>query len=64
MTTSLLMFLAFIAITLGITYWASNRTKTTAEFYSAGRSRSPGSRTAGRSPATTCRRPRFSASPG
>jgi cation/acetate symporter len=32
------MFLAFIAVTLVITYWASARTKTTAEFYSAGRS--------------------------
>ncbi|HEU0014850.1 MAG TPA: cation acetate symporter, partial [Longimicrobium sp.] len=38
MNTSLLMFLVFIAITLGITYWASRRTSTTAEFYSAGRS--------------------------
>lgn len=37
MTTSLLMFLVFIAITLGITYWASRRTRTAAEFYSAGR---------------------------
>lgn len=38
MTTSLVMFLAFIAVTLVITYWASKRTGTTAEFYSAGRS--------------------------
>jgi cation/acetate symporter len=37
MTTSLVMFLAFIAVTLAVTYWASKRTKTTAEFYSAGR---------------------------
>jgi cation/acetate symporter len=37
MTTSLLMFLIFIVITLGITYWASRRTGTTTEFYSAGR---------------------------
>lgn len=35
---SLAMFLAFIAVTLGITYWASKRTRTAAEFYSAGRS--------------------------
>jgi cation/acetate symporter len=35
---SLLMFLAFIAVTLGITWWASKRTRTTTEFYSAGRS--------------------------
>ncbi len=38
MNTSLLMFLAFIAVTLGITYRASKRTGTTTEFYSAGRS--------------------------
>ena len=37
MTTSLGMFLLFIVITLGITYWASRRTGTTTEFYSAGR---------------------------
>jgi len=36
-SASLVMFLAFIAITLGITAWASRRTGTTAEFYSAGR---------------------------
>ncbi|HEX8246085.1 MAG TPA: cation acetate symporter [Longimicrobium sp.] len=38
MNTALVMFIAFIAVTLGITYWASRRTHTTAEFYSAGRS--------------------------
>jgi cation/acetate symporter len=38
MTTSLVMFFVFIAVTLGVTYWASKRTMTTAEFYSAGRS--------------------------
>jgi cation/acetate symporter len=37
MTTSLVMFLLFVVITLGITYWASRRTGTTTEFYSAGR---------------------------
>ena len=37
MTTSLAMFLLFVVITLGITYWASRRTGTTTEFYSAGR---------------------------
>ena len=37
MNASLLMSLAFIAVTLGITYWASRRTGTTTEFYSAGR---------------------------
>src|SRR5258708_1957012 len=31
------MFLLFVLITLGITYWASRRTGTTTEFYSAGR---------------------------
>ncbi len=38
MNTPLLMFVAFVAVTLAITYWASRRTRTTAEFYSAGRS--------------------------
>jgi len=38
MTTSLLMFVAFVFVTLGITFWASKRTKTASEFYSAGRS--------------------------
>jgi cation/acetate symporter len=38
MNTSLVMFVLFILITLGITYWASRRTGTTTEFYSAGRS--------------------------
>jgi len=37
MTTSLAMFLLFVVITLGITFWASRRTGTTTEFYSAGR---------------------------
>src|SRR5918995_145892 len=30
-------FFGFIAITLGITYWAARRTRTTEEFYAAGR---------------------------
>lgn len=38
MNTSLIMFVTFVFITLGITFWASKRTKTAAEFYSAGRS--------------------------
>ena len=33
---AILMFLVFVALTMGITYWASNRTKTTADFYTAG----------------------------
>ena len=35
---AILFFLAFIAVTLGITYWAARRTKTTEHFYAAGRS--------------------------
>ena len=30
------MFVVFVLLTLGITYWAANRTKTTADFYTAG----------------------------
>jgi cation/acetate symporter len=36
--SSVLFFLVFICITLGITYWAAKRTKTTKEYYAAGRS--------------------------
>src|SRR5689334_238926 len=35
-------FVLFILITLGITYWASRRTRTTEHFYAAGRTISPG----------------------
>jgi cation/acetate symporter len=35
-------FFAFIAITLGITFWAARRTQTTEHFYAAGRSISAG----------------------
>jgi cation/acetate symporter len=35
-------FLLFITITLGITWWAARRTRTTEEFYAAGRRISPG----------------------
>src|SRR5690242_18386962 len=35
-------FILFILITLGITYWAARRTRTTEHFYAAGRSISPG----------------------
>ncbi|MDF2439145.1 MAG: cation/acetate symporter [Abditibacteriota bacterium] len=31
-------FLSFVLLTLGITYWAAKKTKTTSEFYAAGRS--------------------------
>ncbi|MBV9655630.1 MAG: cation/acetate symporter ActP, partial [Acetobacteraceae bacterium] len=34
--TAIVMFLAFVLATLGITYWAAKRTKTTADFYTAG----------------------------
>src|SRR5512140_2052388 len=30
-------FLAIVAVTLGITYWAARRTRSTKEFYAAGR---------------------------
>ncbi len=35
--TALVFFSVFVAITLGITFWASKQTKTTADFYAAGR---------------------------
>ena len=35
-------FFAFIALTLGITYWAARRTRTTEHFYAAGRTISAG----------------------
>lgn len=34
--TAIIMFLAFVAVTLGITYWAARRTKTASDFYAAG----------------------------
>lgn len=34
---SLTLFVTFIAVTLGITWWASRRTRTAADFYAAGR---------------------------
>src|SRR5687768_8349029 len=38
----MMFFFIFIAITLGITYWAAKRTKTTDDFYAAGRTISAG----------------------
>jgi cation/acetate symporter len=38
---AMVFFFAFIAITLGITYWAARKTKTTEQFYAAGRTISP-----------------------
>jgi cation/acetate symporter len=35
-------FFAFISITLGITWWAARKTRTTEDFYAAGRSITPG----------------------
>jgi cation/acetate symporter len=35
---SIIIFFAFVAVTLGITYWAAKKTKTTSEFYAADRS--------------------------
>jgi cation/acetate symporter len=37
-TTSIAFFFLFVVVTLGITYWAAKRTRTTKEFYAAGRS--------------------------
>ena len=34
--TAIVMFMAFVAVTLGITYWASLRTRTASDFYTAG----------------------------
>ncbi|HSA82948.1 MAG TPA: hypothetical protein VLE23_19180, partial [Geminicoccaceae bacterium] len=33
---AIIMFLIFVAGTLGITYWAARRTKSAADFYAAG----------------------------
>ncbi|MBC7895230.1 MAG: hypothetical protein H7066_07440, partial [Cytophagaceae bacterium] len=35
---AMFFFFAFIAVTLGITYWAARRTRTTEDFYAANRS--------------------------
>ena len=34
--TAISMFIAFVLLTLGITYWAASRTKTASDFYTAG----------------------------
>lgn len=39
--SAVLCFLAIVALTLIVTYWAARRTKSTREFYAAGRSISP-----------------------
>jgi len=33
---AIIMFCVFVALSMGITYWASSRTKSTADFYTAG----------------------------
>src|SRR5215204_6899435 len=38
---AVIFFFAFISITLGITWWAARRTRTTEEFYAAGRTITP-----------------------
>ncbi|MFO1368661.1 MAG: cation acetate symporter [Marinagarivorans sp.] len=35
-TLAIVMFVVFVAITLGITYWAKQRTRSSADFYTAG----------------------------
>ncbi len=37
-TTAIIFFFVFITLSLGITYWAAKRTKTTSDFYAAGHS--------------------------
>ncbi len=37
MAASLMMFLVFIAVTLGITYWASRRSAGASAYFAAGR---------------------------
>jgi cation/acetate symporter len=34
--TSIVFFLGFVSLTLGVTYWAARKTKTASEFYTAG----------------------------
>ena len=34
--SAIAMFVVFVLSTLGITYWAANKTKSTADFYTAG----------------------------
>ena len=39
---AIVFFFLFVAVTLGITWWAARRTRTTEHFYAAGRSISAG----------------------
>lgn len=36
--TAIIMFMLFVSVTLGITYWAARRTRSTSDFYAAGSS--------------------------
>ncbi len=40
-TSAILFFVAIVIVTLGVTYWAAKRTRSTKDFYAAGRSVSP-----------------------
>ena len=40
-TSAVVFFLVIVALTLAVTYWAARRTRSTSEFYAAGRSISP-----------------------
>src|SRR5215475_7992291 len=57
------MCFVFVAATLGITYWAAQRTRSAADFYAAGAAL-PDSRMDLQLLATTCRRRHFSEFPG
>ena len=61
-STAIVMFLLFVAGTLGITYWAASQDQDRRRTSTPPAAASPASRTASRSPATTCRPPRSSAS--
>src|SRR5215213_9978849 len=39
--SAILFFLVIVALTLAVTYWAARRTRSTSDFYAAGRSISP-----------------------
>ena len=52
--TAISMFAVFVIFTLFVTKWAAAKTKSAADFYTAGGG-SPASRTGWRLPATTCR---------
>ena len=39
--SAIISFLVIVALTLAVTYWAARRTRSTREFYAAGRSISP-----------------------